>query len=347
MKTVAIDCRFASLHAGLGRYARELTAALIQRDDPWNYVLLTRGSGEAWVSSLPSSVRSVVAPFPHYSLAEQLKLPGIIRDLKADLLFSPHFNAPLRSSVPFIITVHDLILHRFPNRASALKQAAYRLLMRSAVRKSAAILTVSSFVAEELRTMYGERATEKMHVTFEGVNPHFSTRSETDIASVRAKHGLALPYFLYVGNAKEHKNVTLLLQAFAAAKLQGVELVLVSGGSEAKALVLPEGARILGGVSDDDLPALYAGAKAFVTASLYEGFCLPAAEALACGCPVIAADRGPLREVTGNHAMLLEPTLGAFTQALRHPPADRTVRLLWDWNLAAAKTATVIHGVLG
>jgi glycosyltransferase involved in cell wall biosynthesis len=346
MKTVAIDCRFASLHAGLGRYTRELTGALLQRDDPWNYVLLMRSKDEPWLASAPSSVTLIEAPFPHYSLAEQFKLPGVLREAKADLLFSPHFNVPLRSPVPFLITVHDLILHRFPNKASAFKQAAYRFLMSSAVGKSAAILTVSSFVSQELAHEYGEDATAKMHVTFEGVNSHFGPRSKEEIHAVRAKHGLQKRYFLYVGNAKQHKNVETLLEAFERADVPGTELVLVSGGEETKALKLPAGARLLPGVSDEDLPALYAGAEAFVTASLYEGFCLPAAEALACGCPVIAADRGPLREVTGGHATLIDPSADAFAEAFRNPPTDRTVRLLWDWKNAADKTAGVIRGLL-
>jgi glycosyltransferase involved in cell wall biosynthesis len=346
MPLVAIDCRFASLHAGLGRYTRELTAALVARDDPWEYVLLVRDQNEAWMKALPKTVMTIAAPFPHYSLAEQTKLPKLLRGAKVDLLFTPHFNAPVFSPVPFVITVHDLILHRFPNKASLWKQIAYRWLMGRAVLKAKSILTISSFVAQELRDAYGEMATEKMHVTFEGVSPHFSLRTPAQIDAVRAKHGLSLPYFLYVGNAKQHKNVQLLIDAFAASRAKGQELILVSGGPEAKDLKLVPGVRLVPEVSEEDLPALFGGAIAFVTASLYEGFGLPAAEALACGCPVIAADRGPLREVTGGHAMLIEPTVDAFAEAFRNPPQDRTVRLLWDWKNAADKTAGVLHAAL-
>jgi glycosyltransferase involved in cell wall biosynthesis len=346
MPLIAVDCRFASLHAGLGRYTRELMSSLLERDDPWEYILLVRDLQEEWITKLPKAVKTLEAPFPHYSLAEQTKLPGLIREMKANLLFVPHFNAPIFSPVPFVITVHDLILHRFPNRASAWKQVAYRWLMGRSVHKAKAVLTVSTFVAQELKDMYGESATEKMHVTFEGVSPHFSPCSTPHIDVVRAKYGLSLPYFLYVGNAKQHKNVQLLIDAFAATNPQGQELILVSGGSEAKDLKLVPGVRLLPEVSDEDLPALFGGAIAFVTASLYEGFGLPAAEALACGCPVIAADRGPLREVTGGHAMLIEPTIDAFAEAFRNPPRDRTVRLLWDWKKAADTTAGVLHSTL-
>ncbi len=346
MQTVAIDCRFASYHAGLGRYTRELTGALLARDDPWEYVLLVKDEGESWIKQLPGAPRLLAAPFPHYSFAEQWKMPGVIRASGAQLLFSPHFNVPLRSPIPFVMTIHDLILHRFPNKASLLKQVAYRTLMDGAIGRAKAVLTVSTFVADELRSVYGTTATEKMHVTFEGVNPHFSARSEAEIAAVKMQYGLSAPYFLYVGNAKEHKNVPMLLQAFAAAKLVGKELILLCGGEEAKSLMLPAGCRLLSGISDDNLPALYCGAIAFVTASLYEGFCLPAAEALACGCPVIAAERGPLREVTGGHARLIEPTVEAFVDAFTNPPSDRTVHLLWDWTEAARRTAVVINGAL-
>lgn len=346
MKTVAVDCRFASYNAGLGRYTRELVGALLRRDDPWEYVLLVKDENEAWIKDLPKTPKLLAAPYDHYSLAEQTKLPGIIRDAKADLLFSPHFNAPLRSPVPYLITVHDLILHHFPNRASMFKQAAYRFLMKRAVSGSHAVLTVSTFVADELRKTYADVVTDKLHVTFEGVSPHFTPKSENETKAVRAKYDLKNSFFLYVGNAKQHKNVKMLLRAFEQAGADA-DLVLVSGGSEAKALALPSRVKLLQDVSETDLPALYSAASSFVTASLYEGFCLPAAEALACGCPVIAADRGPLREVTGGHAMLIEPTETTFADAFCNPPADRTMRLLWDWNLAAERTATVLHGALG
>ncbi len=316
------------------------------RDDPWEYALIVRNKDEEWISALPKKPSLFEAPFGHYTLSEQLKLPRVIRESGASLLFSPHFNAPLRSGVPFLVTVHDLILHRFPNRASALKQAAYRYLMKQAVRKARAVLTVSTFVADELRDAYGDEVASKLHVTFEGVNPHFSPRSQAERDAVLQKHGLSSKFFLYVGNAKQHKNVPLLLQAFSRAA-PDADLVLVSSGQEARDLMLPSRVRLLQDISEEDLPALYSAAVAFVTPSLYEGFCLPAVEALACGCPVIAADRGPLREVTGGHAMLIEPTENAFEEALKNPPSDRTVRLLWDWNLAAQRTATVIHGALG
>jgi glycosyltransferase involved in cell wall biosynthesis len=253
---------------------------------------------------------------------------------------------PLRCPVPYIVTVHDLILHRFPNNASVPMQKAYRFLLKRAVSHAQSVLTVSSFVAEELKAEYGAGIAQKLQVTFEGVNAHFSPRSDADIQAVQSKHGLTRPYFFYIGNAKQHKNVPMLLEAFAKASLPDMDLILISGGAEAKQLQLPENARLLSGISDDDLPALYGGAKAFVTASLYEGFCLPAAEALACGCPVIAVNGGPLPEVTGGKALLIAPTVEAFAQAFAHPPLDRTPHLLWDWKVAADKTAAVIHAQL-
>ena len=346
MSLVAIDCRFASQHAGLGRYTRELVHALVARDDPWEYGLIVKSAQEPWIAALPKKVRTIETSIPHYSLKEQTELMTVVHNLQPSLLFSPHFNVPLLINMPYIVTVHDLILHRFPNRASLLKKIGYRLLMKRAVQHASAVLTVSSFVAQELTSTYGEDIASKMHVTFEGVNPHFAPRSEADIAAVRAKHKLTSPYFLYVGNAKQHKNVPLLLEAFAKAELPDTQLILVSGGEEAKRLSLPVNVRLLAGISDDDLPALYAGATAFVTASLYEGFCLPAAEALACGCPVIAVNRGPLPEVTGGHALLIEPTVDAFVDAFRNPPSNRTPQLLWDWKKAADRTATVMHGIL-
>jgi glycosyltransferase involved in cell wall biosynthesis len=339
---IAIDCRFAHLHAGLGRYTRELVTHLLRRSDPWSYVLLVRSLDDAWVKALPAAAGIVAAPFAHYSLAEQMRLPGCLRQAKADALFSPHFNVPLKCPVPFVVTVHDLILHRYPNRASLLKQCAYRILMRSAVRRARGVIAVSDFVKDELVTAYGQSLSRRIHVVHEGVSGIFSKRSEHEQLAVRSALGLTKPFFLYVGNAKQHKQVPLLLQAFAALPSPRQELVLVMSQGEASGLSLPQGVRVLSDVSDDVLPALYSAADAFVTASAYEGFCLPAIEAIACGCPVIAADRGPLREVTRGKAMLIEPTVQAFVAALASPPDKQAPVSLWKWEDTAEQTARIL-----
>lgn len=342
--TVLIDCRFASTHSGLGRYTRELVTHLLRLPEGSTAVLLVRSKDEAWI---PAGVSVIEADIPHYSLSEQTKLPGIIAQSGASLYFSPHFNVPLRCPLPFVVTVHDLILHRYPNQASLPKQLAYRLLIRSAVRRARSVIAISGFTASEIASVYGPSAAAKTTVVLEGVSELYLPASAEKQHALRAAYGLQKPFLLFVGNAKQHKNIPVLISAFQKAALADTELVLVTGGPEAAALSpLPPGVRMLSGLKDEELPVLYSAARAMVTASLYEGYCLPVAEALACGCPVIASNRTAIPEVAGGHAMLVEPAVEAFADAFAHLPPKSAPYIAGTWTECARKTAGVLRDAL-
>ncbi len=345
---IAVDCRFAGTQTGLGRYSRELVSALLRRKDEILYILLVHSSDEPWIAELPQQVETISVPAPHYSLREQWEIPRAIRLAQADLFFALHFNVPFFCPVPFIVTVHDLILHRYPNKASMAKKAAYRVLMARAVRQARRIISVSAFTRSELRHFYGKRMAAKTVVIHEGVSPLFTRASDADIARTRRTYDLADHFLLYVGNAKQHKNVQMLIDAFEEVRNQKAEvrreLVLVTGGRERDGVRLADGVRVIEKVADADLPSLYSAADAFVTASLYEGFGLPVAEAERCGCPVIAAKRGSIPEVASPSATLLEPTAQAFAAAMSRtsflPPTPTP--LLWEDT--AADTARLLLG---
>lgn len=342
MKTIGIDCRFAGTLTGLGRYTREVTLHLLKRSDSVRYVLFVRSRDEAWLKelSLPED-QIIIADIPHYSLAEQISFPSLLKKSKIDLLFSPHFNVPFFCPVPFVVTVHDVILHRYPNNAPLFKQIAYRILLSRAVRKAERVIAVSQFTADELRSLYATRLAP-VTVIHEGVTENFQPASDADCARVRSTYALPSSFFLYVGNAKQHKHVELLLKAFAAVPETSPELILCTGGKEAESLVLPPRARRIADVADADLPALYTLATAFVTASLYEGFCLPVAEAEACGCPVIATNRAAIPEIASESAILLEPTVEDYTEALLHPPARTGKSVTRSWEKTAHETAELL-----
>lgn len=340
MTTIAIDCRFAGTGTGLSRYTTELVAALLARRDPGiEYALIVRKESD--VPAVPFPHRVVVADIPHYSRAEQTELPRILKATGADLAFFTQFNAPFFCPLPFVVTVHDLILHRHPGDAPFLKRAAYRILLHRALRRARAVIAVSDWTKADIARTYGPGVAKKTAVIGEGVSDAYVPQPLPRIEELRRRHGLHRPFFLYVGNCKPHKNVFLLLRAFAAAK-PDAELVLVSGGADARSMSLPSGARVLQDVPDADLPALYSAARCFVTASLEEGYCLPAAEALACGCPVIATDRSAIPEIVRGHGMLLEPTVEAFAAALLDPPTLAAPVRVGSWETAAEETAAVL-----
>ncbi len=340
MITIAVDCRFAGTGTGLARYSRELTDALLARNDAdVQYVFIVRSPSD--LPHVVSPHRIIVADIPHYSLTEQTKLPGILRSTGADLAFFTHFNAPFFCPLPFVITVHDLILHRHPGNASFFKRAAYHVLVARAMRRAKQIIAVSEWTKSDIVRTYGKRIEKKAQVILEGVSDAYTPQSAQRIETVRNRYALRKPFFLYVGNCKPHKNVEALVSAFSLAQ-PDAELVLVSGGPEAKTLRLPQGVRLLEGVPNDDLPALYSAAKCFITASLDEGYCLPIAEALACGCPVIATNRASIPEVLGNNGVLVEPTDEALAAAMENPPSLPAPVRVGSWTRAAEETIELL-----
>jgi len=341
---IAVDCRFAGIQdAGIGRYTRELVAELVSKDVEQKWILFVLSRDEDWLKSLQGNVEVLEAPIPHYSWKEQWTFRRLLKKSGARLLFSPHFNVPFFCPLPYVITVHDLILHWFPNQASFFKRLAYKVLLARSVRKAEKIITVSNFTYDQLLHVYGKRAAKKTSVIYEGVSEVFRRQSEDVQKEVCNKFGLQKPFFLYVGNAKEHKNVQMLLDAFIALRDDSKELVLVSGGPEMKRLSIPKNVIMLRGVLDSELPALYSAAIAFVTASLYEGFGLPIAEAQACGCPVIATNRSAIPEVAGKSTLLVEPTIENFLSALKNPPLNNNAASKdYSWEKSAHETFSLL-----
>lgn len=341
--TIGIDCRFASTQSGLGRYTRELVRHLVQRNDRVKYVLfVNRQDPCTWLPSpLPAHCKKVKVSFKHYSLAEQILFPWKL--LRLNLFFAPHFNVPLFCPVPFVATIHDLILHRYPNQASKLKRKAYLKVMQHTVRSAKSLIAVSRFTASELTKQYGTVAKNKLRVVHEAPSPEFHRKAAATSAPVLKKYGLKKPFFLYVGNAKEHKNVQMLIDAYQSLDSTETELVLVTGGKEADALKLCDGVRILRDVPEADLCGLYFFTVCFVTASLYEGFGLSVIEAAACGSPVIITDCGALPEIAPMGARIVEPTVESIADALREPPPPSDPGKLKTWDEVAAETFEVLR----
>lgn len=347
MPTIGIDCRFAAGQYGLGRYTREIVTRLVPLRKDVSWVLFVHSKDEDWLQPLTTVAKIVVADVPHYSVAEQRKLPHIIRNEKINMLFVPHFNVPFRCPVPFVVTIHDLILHRYANNASFARKVAYKLLMRHAVTKAQHIIAVSNFTKQEILSVYGENIAPKLSSIHEGISSDFSPKTPEEQQEVQNRYGLSRNYFLYVGNAKEHKNVQLLIDAYEKAGITDADLILVTSGKEMENLGLPAGVHILSEVPDADLPALYSGARAFVTASLYEGYCFPVLEAAACNCPVVATNGSAIAEVAPESSLLLPPDIDAYSEAFLHPPPkSMQAATSPSWEKAAEKTLAVLHAAL-
>ncbi|MEA2223736.1 MAG: hypothetical protein QOH83_2112 [Solirubrobacteraceae bacterium] len=248
------------------------------------------------------------------------------------------FHAPwidgalLRPPCPQVVTLHDVVPLKRP---SEYLRTGIRFRLRYlAVERSARLIVPTAVVASEVTEHLGIDA-ERIAVIHEAPAPGLHARGADEIAAVRERYGLPGEYLLWVGGLQTpdpRKRVAAL-----ARTPRELPLVLV-GATKPWAHELPD-VTLTGRVPDDDLAAIYSGARALVFPSDDEGFGLPTIEALACGTPVVATDIPVLREVLGDRATFvaagdLEGLLAAGAAATRPAPPPPA----WSWADAAQAT---------
>jgi glycosyltransferase involved in cell wall biosynthesis len=335
---VAINARAAvrSQIGGVERFAREIVARLpALRPERYRAIrpppALAHRAGHLW---------------------EQAVLPLRARD--CSLIYSPANLAPLGSREN-VVVIHDLAAIRHPDAYSRTYAAYQRRLMPLIARRARMLITVSEFSRRELVELL-DVSPERIRVISEGVGEAFAP--EPDPGPLRALYGLDRPYALTVGTVSERKNLGVLERSVGALRERGVELVLAGsdrGYLRSRSLPL----RRLGYVAEEHLPALYAGARAVVMPSLYEGFGLPCLEAMACGVPVVAAASGALPETVGEAGLLVDPRDGeAFAEALVAAACEEDMRArlvesglrraaAFSWSRTASLTDAAIGELLG
>jgi len=272
-----------------------------------------------------------------YSVREQLSLP--VKARGADLFHAPHYNAPLAVPVPLAVTIHDVAHLALPGIFGGVARRTYaQLMLRGALGRARRVITVSAFTRDELVERLGADPA-RIRVVHNGIDGRYGP-DETPEQTSKTLAGLGVdrPFVLYVGNVKPHKNVVGLIRAFEALDDPACELV-IAGERDGFRVADPEVGRVVhasplrdriratGRVSDDQLLALYRGARVLAMPSLYEGFGLPLVEAMACGTPVVSSDRASLPEVAGDAALLVDPTdPEGFAHALRRAVEDEDLR---------------------
>lgn len=337
---IGIDARMMTPRAtrGIGRYVEELIRAMLELAPNHHYVLVTRLAIHPF-SSHPS-VETRVADVPWYGLAEQLRMPGIFKSLKADIVHVPHWNVPIFFRGPLVITLHDLLLRHEPNSAristhhpglAAIKRWGYRMTLSFAIRQAKKILVPTEFTARDLKALYPEAAVKTV-VTGEGMG-----RKHIFPADFTHRPPLS-KYILYVGSAYPHKGLNLLVDAWEIICSNHPDLHLKIAGeddmfmgrirSQVQHRKLPR-VDFLGYVKDEELQQLYHEAQALIFPSRFEGFGLPPLEAIQAGCPVVSSDAAALPEVLGEGAAYFfkfgskTDIIRAIEEVLKYPEAAR------------------------
>jgi glycosyltransferase involved in cell wall biosynthesis len=310
--TIGIDTRMCGTkHAGIGRYIKELSTNLLKIDDRNQYIFLR-------------------PPYRWYSLKEQILMPGCIKKNKIGLMHFPHFNVPLAYNGPLVVTIHDLIIHHFPDaRATTLppwfyriKLLAYKQVIKHAVKAARAIIVPSEFVKKDILRFYNVDD-EKIKVVYEGVDIKFRYQI-TNVKSIsNNKCQISGDYLLYVGSAYPHKNLERLVGAFAILRQKyKFEGQLVLAGkidyfyNQLQKYIISQYPNIqyllsnihfYGHATDRELTQLYSNAKLFIFPSLSEGFGLPPLEAMSFGTPVVASNSTSIPEICEDAALYFNP----------------------------------------
>jgi glycosyltransferase involved in cell wall biosynthesis len=374
MASITIDYTPAiQQHAGIGRYADELTRALLalgaSKALRLFYVDPLGRAPVAPLDQLPSRMlrqaykawrlRVLLASFAHRPMDQVIDAAtGIFHA-------TDHLLPPFRC-LQSVFTLYDLTFLKFPEAHLPLNRWYSRVIVPRGLRAADAVIAISGCTKRDAVIAYGLPA-ERIRVIHLGVAARFRPVDPEVAAGVRDRYHLPGSFILAVGTIEPRKNLIALLDAYRGLIDRVVDLKLVIVGrrgwradaffERVRELGLENRVILPGFVPDEDLPAVYSSAEVLAFPSIYEGFGLPVLEAMACGTPVVCSNTSSLPEVAGEAAVLLAPDdVRGWEQALHQVVTDASLRLdlrqrglaqaaRFTWEATARQTQAVYEEV--
>ncbi len=329
MIRLGIDGRelIPGVRTGIGRYVREILRAACAKE--WDCIVYS--NGPVCRGDIPARVMVKTLPQRWTVWWDQITLPRQLKKDRVSVWLSPYYKAPLIAPCPTIITIHDLFFIGYPGQARPVYDALMTRLGQLYAGCAAAVIADSDY---SKRSIIDRLRLNPEKITIIPVALGNEFRREPLSASIQRTYGLRVPYVLYVGNFKPHKNIPRLLEAFAGLEtpIRSAHQLVLAGGDhraipalheQARRLNIADRVKFTGLIDDTDLPALYANCALFMLPSLSEGFGLPALEAMACGAPVAASNRTAIPEVVGEAGVLFDPEhTGDITKAMTELLSD-------------------------
>jgi glycosyltransferase involved in cell wall biosynthesis len=338
MYNIGIDARLTYYtQAGIAQYTQHLIRELAAIDSSNRYLLLHSRKDRRNLATEPNQQR-VSCWTPSHHRFERWALAVEMTPRRVDLLHSPDHIPPLKGRYRSVVTVHDLAFLRYPEFMTPDSRRYYNDQIADSTRRADHIISMSLSTQADLINMLSV-PTEKISVIYPGAHERYHPQPADVVAAYLDRHNLTSGYILFLGTFEPRKNLEGLVRAYAVLRnnFPDAPPLLMAGGrgwlvDDLGALIeeldLEKNVRLLGTFAQEDLPPLYAGAAVLCMPSHYEGFGLPALEAMACGTPVVVANRSSLPEVVGDAGLLVDPDEPEDI-------ADKLGRVLSDSSLAA------------
>jgi glycosyltransferase involved in cell wall biosynthesis len=341
---IAINARMLKLvpDDGISRFTYEVVKRITVNNPTHRFVLIFDKNFDKRLLFSQNTEGIVLKPATRHPLLwyfwHEFLLPEMLQKTGSEIFLSPDGIIPLRSSIPSIPVIHDISFYHRPKDTPPHVSWYYRYFFRKFAEKAARIITVSTFSKDDISSYLGIKP-GMIDVAYNGVSEYFTPALPSETEKFRKKLTGGNPYFLFVGNFSPRKNIPGVIKAydlFRSSSDFNHKLVLTGG----KLFLNSETDRLLknsyrasdiivtGPMRHEDLRLLYSSAAALVFVPWFEGFGIPAAEAMRCGTPVILSNTTSLPEIGGTSALFVNPgNTSEISNAMIKILTDETLRI--------------------